>query len=131
MLRRTSSRSLTTSWPATVAEPEVLHGGHVAVERRVLEDQADVATHVVALVDHVVAGHAGRARGGLDQRAQHVDRGGLAGAVGAEEAEHFAGGHLELDAADRLDLIVVLDQAADLDRSGPISVSAPHSSTIR
>ena len=30
-------------------EPEVLLGGEVAVQRRVLEDQADVAAHVVAL----------------------------------------------------------------------------------
>ena len=39
-------------------QPEVLLGGQVAVERRVLEDQADVAAHVVALGDDVVAGDA-------------------------------------------------------------------------
>ena len=34
---------------------QVLLGGEVAVERRVLEDEADVAADVVALVDDVVA----------------------------------------------------------------------------
>ena len=37
---------------------EVLGGGQVAVERRILEHEADVATDVVALGDDVVPGHA-------------------------------------------------------------------------
>ena len=43
-------------------QAQVLLGGEVAVERRVLEDQADVAAHVVALGDDVVAGDAARCR---------------------------------------------------------------------
>ena len=39
-------------------QPEVLRGGQVAVERRVLEHQADVAPDVVALAHDVVAGDA-------------------------------------------------------------------------
>ena len=76
MLRRTSSRSETMSWPATVALPDV----------------------------------------GFDQRAQHVDRRRLAGAVGAEEAEDLAGLHLEIDAANRPHLAKGLDEVADGDR---------------
>ena len=49
------------------------------------------------------------------ERAQHVDRRRLAGAVGAEEAEDLAGVHLEVDPAHRLDLVVALDEAVDRD----------------
>ena len=75
MWRRTSSRSRTTSWPATRALPAV----------------------------------------GLRQRAEHVDRRRLAGAVGPEEPEDLAGGDLEADAAHRLDLVEGLAQVVDLD----------------
>ena len=97
-------------------ELEVLGGGQVAVERRVLEDQADVAPDVVALGDDVVTGHGGPARGRLCQRAEHVDRRRLAGAVGPEEAEHLAHPDLEVDAAHRPDLAIGLDEVRDGDR---------------
>ena len=42
-------------------QAEVLLGGEVDVERRVLEDEADVAAHVVALGDDVEAADARRA----------------------------------------------------------------------
>ncbi len=71
-------------------QAEVLLGREVAVERGVLEDEPDVAAHGVAFGDDVVAGHQRGAAGGLDQRAEHVDRGRLARAVGPEEAEHLA-----------------------------------------
>jgi hypothetical protein len=72
-------------------QAQVLLGGQVAVERRVLEDQADVAPHLVAFCVDVVAGDRGRAAARAHERAQHVDRRRLAGAVGAEEAEDLAG----------------------------------------
>ena len=53
-------------------------GGEVAVERRLLEDEPDVAADVVALGDDVVARHARAAAGRLRERAEHVDRGRLA-----------------------------------------------------
>ena len=51
-------------------------------------------------VDHVVAGDRGRAGGRPQQRGQHPQRGGLAGAVGAEEADHLALLDVEVDAVD-------------------------------
>ena len=96
-------------------EAEVLLGGEVAVERRVLEHEADVPADVVALAGDVEAAHAGGAGGGPRQRAEHVDRRALAGAVGAEEAEDLAGSDGERDAADGLDLAVGLDEVLDLD----------------
>ena len=96
-------------------EPEVLRGGHLHVQRRVLEDQADVAAHVVAPADDVEAADARDPGRGLGQRAEHVDRGALAGAVRAEEAEDLARRDGERDAADRVDLAVGLDEVVDLD----------------
>src|SRR5205823_5128363 len=78
--------------------------------------QPDVAPDRVPLGGHVVTGHLGGPRAGTGQRAQNLDGGGLAGAVGAEETERLPGGHLEVDAADGLDLAVVLGQAGDRDR---------------
>src|ERR1051325_2422444 len=46
-----------------------------------------------------------RARGRDQQRDQHLDRGRLAGAVRAEQAEELALGHLEVDPAHGLDLL--------------------------
>ena len=71
-----SSRSRTTSWPATRA---------LAAVRS-------------------------------QQRAQHLDRRRLAGAVRAEEAERLAARDVEVDAAHRLDVAEALDEAADRDR---------------
>ena len=96
-------------------EAQVLLGGEVDVERRVLEDQADAAADVVPLGAHVVAGDPGAAGGRPGQRAQDLDRGGLARAVGAEEAEGLARLDPEVDAADGLDVAVPLLQAGDLD----------------
>jgi hypothetical protein len=62
-----------------------------------------------------VAGDPGGARGRPGQRAEDVDRRGLARAVGPEEAEGLSLLDPEVDAADRLDLPVSLLQAGDLD----------------
>jgi hypothetical protein len=96
-------------------QAEVLLGGQVAVERRVLEHEADVPADGVALAGDVEAVHAGGAGGGPGERAEHVDRRALAGAVGAEEAEDLAAGDGERHTADGLDLAVGLDERVDLD----------------
>ena len=59
-------------------------------------------------VDDVVAGDRGGAGGRLEQRRQHPQRGGLAGAVRAEEADDLALGDVEVDAVDGADLLVFL-----------------------
>ena len=96
-------------------EAQVLLGAQVAIQGGVLEHEADVAAHVVALALHVVPGHAGRAAGQPRERAEHADRGRLARAVRPQEAEDLARGHLEIDAAHGLDLAVALGQPANPD----------------
>ena len=96
-------------------ELEVLLGGQVAVERRVLEDQADVAAHVVALGGDVVAGDGRGAGRRLRERAEHVDRRRLPGAIGTEEAEDLTRLDGERDAADGLDVPERLAQFVDFD----------------
>jgi hypothetical protein len=56
-------------------EPQVLLAGQVAVERRVLEHQADVPADRVPLPPHVVSGHPRGPRGGIREGAQDLDRG--------------------------------------------------------
>ena len=109
-------------------EAQVLLGGQVAVERRVLEDEPDAAAHGVALAHDVVAGDARAAAVGRQQRAEHRDRRRLAGAVGAEEAERLAGGDVEVDAAHRLDVAEALDQPAHLDGEVAHASASPSSS---
>ncbi len=95
-------------------ELQVLGRGQISIERRVLEDQADVAADVVTLADDVVTGYAGPAAGWLDQRAEHVDRRALAGAVRPEEAEHLGGADFEADAFDSLEVVKPLPEVLDL-----------------
>src|SRR6185437_5090570 len=87
-----------------------------AVERRVLEDEADVPADLVALRRDVVAGDARVTARRAHQRAEHADRRGLPRTVGTEEAERLPRRHVEVDAADGLDLAVALDEAANRDR---------------
>src|SRR5262249_54575438 len=68
------------------------------------------------LPGHVGPGHPRRALAGLEQPAQHADGGGLARAVGAEDAEDLAGADVEGDVVDRPDRPETLGQPADLDR---------------
>jgi hypothetical protein len=64
----------------------------------------------------VAAEHHGRARVGAQQAEQQADRGGLARAVGAEEAVHLPGGNLEVEAVERPGRAEGLRQAGGRDR---------------
>ena len=81
---------------------------------------------VVALADDVEPGHAGGAGGGPGERAEHVDRGALAGAVGSQEAEDLAASDGERHVADGLDRAVGLDEVLDLDGRCRIHAVADH-----
>src|SRR6266508_3907141 len=96
-------------------EPEVLLCGEVGVQRRLLKHQANVAPNVIAFGDDVVSSHVGGARRRLSESAEHLDRGRLASAVRAEEAERLAGGHREVDAPHGLNLAVPLLQPPHAD----------------
>ena len=64
--------------------------GHVRVDRRVLQGDADAAAHRAGLAHEVVAGHPGAPAGGPQEGGQHPHGGALAGAVRPEEAVHLA-----------------------------------------
>ena len=68
------------------------------------------------VADDVEAGDARRAGVGRQQRGEDAHRGRLAGAVGAEHAEHGAGRGLEVDAVERAHVAERLDEAARPDR---------------
>ncbi len=68
-----------------------MHAGEPVVEAGILEDQADGLAHLVLLVDDVEAVQRGPAAGRAGEGAENADGGGLAGAVGPQEAEDFTG----------------------------------------
>ena len=98
-------------------QAQVLAAGEVAVDRRVLAGEPDRAPHRVRLVRRR-RGRAPSARppSGGSSVVEHPDRGGLAGAVRAEQAEDRAGRHLEVDAGQRDDVAEPFDQPLDSDR---------------
>ena len=94
----------------------VLAARQQRVQRGLLQRGADRGAHGGALADDVVARHARRARGGRQQRGEHQDGGGLAGAVGAEEAVDLAGLDAQVDAVDGARAVLELaDEALHLD----------------
>ena len=98
-------------------QAHVLAAGEERVERGLLQRGADVLAHLRAVLAHLVARHARRALVGRQQRGEHEHGGGLARAVGAEEAVDLARVHVEVDPVDGARaLLELLDQALDLDR---------------
>ena len=69
---------------------QVAPGGHVAVEHGVVHEAAQMAQRPLPVGGHFVVEHLRVAAGGVDEAEDHADGGGLAAAVGAEEAEHVA-----------------------------------------
>ncbi len=72
-------------------DEQVLVAGERAVHGNRLRHIADDAANFHRLSSDGEAGHARLARGGRQERGEHLDGGGLAGSVGAEQAEHLAG----------------------------------------
>ncbi|SUA41734.1 Uncharacterised protein [Nocardia africana] len=106
---------------------EVLASGEVLVQRRVLPRHHDRAPHPGRIGDHVVPGHRGAARIGPQQGGQDLDRGGLAGAVGSEDAQHRGAGRGETDALQRLHLAEGF--AHIIDHDGRIGAGGAHTGT--
>ena len=91
---------------------QVLAAGQVLVDRGVLAGQADRLAHVAAGRGATSKPATVAPPGvGVEQRGEDAHRRGLAGAVGAEQAEHAAAGHDEVDAVERLHVAVVLDKS--------------------
>jgi hypothetical protein len=76
---------------------------HRRVDAAGLGHVADPAADAGRVADQVVPRHDGAARGGREQRGEHPQGGGLARAVGAEEAQDLARGHGQVDATHRFD----------------------------
>ena len=93
---RSATRSLRHAVELGV-EPQVLLGGEVGVERRVLEHEADVAAHLSPLRHDVVTGDGRVPAGRVDEGAEDADGGRFPGAVGPEEPERLARRDLEVD----------------------------------
>ena len=74
---------------------EVLRAGEVFVDGGVLAGEADAASDPIGMLDDVDPVHGGGARGGQKDRRQDPDHGGLARAVGPQEAEDLALGNVE------------------------------------
>ena len=97
------------------AEIEVFRHPHVLGQRIVLGHVADLALDLVGLRRDGHAADADAPGRGRQVAGEDAHRGGLAGAVGAEEAENFAPGHLEGDVIDRGDAGVGFDQVGNID----------------
>src|SRR5439155_26185512 len=91
-------------------EIEVLVHAHLAVHRHALGQVADVLADLVGLRHHVVAGDLGDAAGGGQVAGEDAHGRGLAGAVGAEEADDLAAGDLEADTVDGQDRAEILER---------------------
>ncbi len=79
-------------------QDEILDSGQVAVDRGELAGQADPATHLLRFLHDVVAADLGGSGVGTQQRGEHADQRGLAGAVGAEHATDRSALDTEIDA---------------------------------
>ena len=98
--------------------PQDLAHGDVAVDGALLQDDAHPPAQVGRALRGVVAQDADDAARALPVALQDLDRGGLPGAVGAQEAEDLAAGDLEVDPADRLGGAVGLVKISDEDGRG-------------
>jgi hypothetical protein len=98
-------------------EPEEARGRHLAVARRALGQVAQAPARGERVGLHVVAADARGALGRHEEARDHAHRGGLAGAVGPEEAEHLAGLDLEADAVHGRERSVAFAQGEGLDHA--------------
>ena len=103
--------------PEQAAEQDqVLLTGQLLVDGGHLSGQGDVAADRLGLVHDVVAENARLTTAGGQQGGEHPDGGGLASAVGPEDAVDGPGAHGEVDAVDGLGVAEVLHQAGGFDR---------------
>lgn len=85
-----------------------VHRGQVPHELLLLaHDQRDLPQEVGLAVERGVANDFGPAAAGMDQPGEHLERGGLARAVRAEEPDDFAGADLEARLLDGFDVVVL------------------------
>jgi hypothetical protein len=93
-------------------DAKVLRNGEVAGEGSVDGGKVRAAEGLAAPFGKVAAVDGDGSRGGFEDAQDHVDGGGFASAVGAEEAEDFMRADLEGEAVDSDDVAVLLAQMA-------------------
>ena len=114
--RSAVSRAAGRLEPLQAAEQEqVLGGGQVLVDRGVLPGHAEELADGVRVASYVDAEDARVALVDREQGGQHLEHGGLAGAVGSQDAEHLASVHGQVDAVDGAVVAEALDHAVRLD----------------
>ena len=102
-------------------EEEVLLDGQQPVHAGLLEQQPQAAADRRLVGDDVVAEDARRAARGREQGGQQQHRRGLAGAVGAEQADQAGPRHDEVERVERPDLAVVAAEPLGLDRRAVVA----------
>src|SRR3954462_2440873 len=90
--------------------------GKKRVEYQLLRHDPEHAARAPIVAPDVSAHHRSAAGVGTYQAGDHVDQRGLAGAVRTEQAEEFAFGHGQADAAERAQRAIALGDLADLYR---------------
>ncbi len=95
---------------------QVLLDRELAVDARVLEDDAELAADVVRLRADVEAADARRAGGRGKDRREDAEERALPAAVRSEQREQLALAHLERHARERLAVAVAVAKIVDLDR---------------
>src|SRR5262249_42675372 len=93
----------------------------VLVEAQLAGQVGDVPAGPDAVVPAVVAGDGGPARGRLEKAEQEAERGRLAGAVGAEQPERFAGGDAQVEGLQGAEAAVVLREMLGREQHGVLA----------
>ncbi len=104
---------------------QVLRAGQVLVDRGGLAGQADLLAHGAGVATQVDAGDGGLALIGFEQGGEDAHGGGLAGAVGAQQAQHGPLGDGQVDAREGRHVAVALDEPAGGDHVGHWRVGPP------
>ncbi len=104
-------------------EAQVLFGRQVSVQCRLLEHEADIASHGVAFRHDIVARHLREAFTHLGESAEHIDGGRLPGSVWTKKAENLALKNVEIDTAHRFEILEAFLQAAEVDRRRQIHLN--------
>ena len=101
---------------------EILAAGEVRVEVGLLRHVADAPLEGGEILVHAASAVEDLTFGRLDQPGQHLHRGALAGSVGPEVAEDFAGLHRKADLADGGRVVVILRQRPGFEHSYSVSI---------
>src|SRR4029453_14303792 len=91
---------------------------HAVIDAEIVRHVADAVPHCHRVLRDAMAVDDPLSAGGFEQRPQKADRGAFAGAVGANEAEHFAGPDFEIEAFDSAKVAVVFAEIDEFDHAG-------------